>query len=120
MENSVGANRLRQFFYNKNCQDVTRYGYGTPRAAWDALLNPSTADWSSTAAQVDGWGPASATNNARPGGGAISIRPLNGQSPSQPQPVVEAVGATDAYQRSSSGCHRGFGDVGRLLHDSTG
>ncbi len=63
MENSVGADRLRQFFYNKNCQDVTRYGYGTARAAWDTLLNPSTADWSSTGAQVGAWGPASAINN---------------------------------------------------------
>ena len=74
MANSPGVDRLRQFFYNKNCQNVTNYGYGTPSAAWDTLLNPYTADWSSTAAQVGGWGPASATNN---GNGTVTYQIYN-------------------------------------------
>lgn len=56
MKNSIGVNKLRQFFYHKNCQDVTRYGYGTTHAAWDTGLNPFAADWSSTAFQVGAWG----------------------------------------------------------------
>lgn len=74
MANSPGVDRLRQYFYNKNCQNVTRYGYGTGSAAWDTVLNPYTADWSSTAAQVGGWGPASATNN---GNGTVTYQIYN-------------------------------------------
>ena len=70
MADSIGADRLRQFFYNKKCKDVPNYGYGTARAAWDTLLNPRTADLSSTAAQVGAWGPGSAKNN---GNGTVTF-----------------------------------------------
>jgi hypothetical protein len=68
--NSIGANRMRQHFYNKKCQNVTNFAYSTYRAAWDTVLNPFTADWSSTAAQVGAWGPGSAANN---GNGTVSF-----------------------------------------------
>ena len=55
MSNSPGAQRLREAFEANDCKDVQDVEYSTPRAAWDTLLNPSTADPSSTSAQVGGF-----------------------------------------------------------------
>jgi hypothetical protein len=70
MEQSVGVNRMRQFFYNKQCEDVTRYDYGTLRAYWDTAVNPFSANWFGTPFQVGAWGPASAVNN---GNGTVTF-----------------------------------------------
>ncbi|HAF15738.1 MAG TPA: hypothetical protein DCK99_19005 [Blastocatellia bacterium] len=63
MQNSPGADALRDDFYNTGCEGVRRFDYGSGRAAWDTLLNPWTADWSSTGAQVGGFARATAVNN---------------------------------------------------------
>lgn len=60
MQNSPGANALRNDFYAGGGKNFI---YGSEQAAWDTLLNPFTADWSSTAAQVGGFAGASAINN---------------------------------------------------------
>jgi RHS repeat-associated protein len=63
MENSPGANMLRDQFYNGGCNDLSGRGYGTREAAMDTLVNPRTANWGGTAAQVGGFGGAGVTNN---------------------------------------------------------
>jgi hypothetical protein len=70
MQNSPGANALRDAFNEGGGEDVLGFNYGTGQAAWDTLLNPSTADWSSTGAQVGGFGGASAVNN---GNGTVTF-----------------------------------------------
>lgn len=44
--------------------------YSTTQAAWDTVINPATADWSSTSAQVGGFAGASAINN---GNGTVTF-----------------------------------------------
>lgn len=66
MKNSPGGNKLRDNFYKNGCKDFKggdKGSYGTGRAAWDTLVNPSTADWAGTGAQVGGFGGASARDN---------------------------------------------------------
>jgi len=63
MQNSLGAQKLRDAFRRSRCKGVSRFNYDTGEAAWDTVLNPTTADWSSTAAQVGGFAGASAVNN---------------------------------------------------------
>jgi hypothetical protein len=55
--------QLRSKFYKGDGKDVPTYSYDTFKAAYDTLLNPKTADWTSTAAQVGGFAGASAINN---------------------------------------------------------
>jgi RHS repeat-associated protein len=55
MASSPGAQRLRDAFEANDCKDVQAVEYSTPRAAWDTLLNLSTAAPSSTSAQVGGF-----------------------------------------------------------------
>ena len=61
MENSPGANKLRNAFYNNGCENINNFGYGTREAAKDTLLH--TSQWPSTALQVGGFGGATAINN---------------------------------------------------------
>lgn len=72
MQNSPGANALCQAFYSGGMQDITGHGfaYGSYRALWETVLNPATADWSSTAAQVGGFAGATAVNN---GNGTVTF-----------------------------------------------
>lgn len=63
MMDSPGADALRDQFYRGNCEDVGRFDYDSWTALWDTLLNPLTADWSETGAQVGGFARASAINN---------------------------------------------------------
>jgi RHS repeat-associated protein len=64
IENSPGAEAARNAFYRAHCRTIRkRIGYGTAQAYWDTIADPLTADWSSTAAQVGGFGGASAINN---------------------------------------------------------
>jgi len=62
MRKSAGAAKIVNEFYANGCSN-TRGGYSTPDAAIDTILNPLTRDLSSTAAQVGGFGGATATNN---------------------------------------------------------
>lgn len=64
MASSPGGTGLRDAFYAGGCKDKRSFSYGTGRAAWDTLLNPYTADWGGTGAQVGGFAGASATNNS--------------------------------------------------------
>ena len=64
IQNSVGADLLRQNFYNSSCKNVTDFAYGSFRAYWDTVVNPLTSDLSSTATQVGGFASASAVKNA--------------------------------------------------------
>ena len=62
MASSPGVNKMRDLFYAKSGSDVQDYGYGTLNAAIGTLLNPKTADWGSTAAQVGAWNNGKVTN----------------------------------------------------------
>ncbi|HXT38949.1 MAG TPA: RHS repeat-associated core domain-containing protein, partial [Candidatus Angelobacter sp.] len=70
MKNSPGGQAMRDKFYKGGCKDFNNGNYGTGRAAWDTLVNPSTADWSGTGAQVGGFGGATATDN---GNGTVTF-----------------------------------------------
>jgi hypothetical protein len=63
MQNSPGGKKLRDAFYKNGCKNVSNFGYGTSEAATDTLLNPCTADWSGTGAQVGGFRGATAMDN---------------------------------------------------------
>jgi len=63
MRNSLGADALRNDFYRHGCSERRGFVYDTWPAAWDTLVNPATADWSGTAAQVGGYASANAVNN---------------------------------------------------------
>ena len=74
MSESLGADKLRQAFKNNGCKNKTGVAYGTFEAAWDTLLNPFTADLSSTAFQVGGFAGASAEKNEN---GTVTFRIRN-------------------------------------------
>ncbi|MGB6132642.1 MAG: RHS repeat-associated core domain-containing protein, partial [Acidobacteriaceae bacterium] len=61
--NSPGVNRLRDAFNNGGCKSQKHLSYGTFEAYWDTTVNPLSADWSNTAAEVGGFGGASIVNN---------------------------------------------------------
>jgi RHS repeat-associated protein len=61
--NSPGVNRLRDAFNNGGCKSQKHLSYGTYEAYWDTTVNPLSADWSNTAAEVGGFGGASIVNN---------------------------------------------------------
>jgi hypothetical protein len=63
MMSSPGGDRLRDSFYNSGCKGVNNFGYGTAQAAKETLFNPRSANWGGTAAQVGGFGGATAKNN---------------------------------------------------------
>jgi RHS repeat-associated protein len=63
MQQSVAAQKMRDAFVQGSCKDQARLAYGTFEAYWDTIANPSTRDWSSTAAQVGGFAGASMVNN---------------------------------------------------------
>jgi len=63
MAGSIGAKNLRDAFNKGGCQNQKNVGYGTVQAYWDTTINPMTADWSDTSAQVGGWAGATAVNN---------------------------------------------------------
>jgi len=60
---SPGADKVRDAFYKSGCKGARGVSYGTAAAYWDTVANPITADWSNTAAEVGGFGGASAVNN---------------------------------------------------------
>ena len=70
----MGAQMLRDQFYGSGCKNTSNVNYGTGQAYWDTLGNPFTADPFSTAAQVGGFGGASATNN---GNGTVTFNISN-------------------------------------------
>jgi hypothetical protein len=61
--NSPGINKLRDAFNQGGCKSQTHLNYGTYEAYWDTTVNPFSADWSNTAAEVGGFGGASIINN---------------------------------------------------------
>jgi RHS repeat-associated protein len=63
MMNSQGVQDLRNRFFRGKCKSIRRGAYGTYEAYWDTSVNPFTADWSSTAAQVGGFAGASVIDN---------------------------------------------------------
>jgi len=63
MNNSPGGQAMRDKFYNGGCKNFNDGSYGTYRAYWETVINPFSADWGSTAAQVGGFAGASATDN---------------------------------------------------------
>ncbi len=63
MASSQGAQQLRNAFAKANYESVQHVSYDTFSAARDTLINPATADWSRTAAQVGGFANGSAINN---------------------------------------------------------
>ena len=54
MEKSPGVGTMRDQFYKNGCKTLN-VPYDTYRAYWDTIVNPFTAKWSSTAAEVGGW-----------------------------------------------------------------
>jgi hypothetical protein len=71
MKVSPGVNKMRDAFY-KGGYKTGPFGYGTPEAYKDTVLNPRY--WSSTAAQVGGFARATATNN---GNGTVTFSITN-------------------------------------------
>lgn len=63
MTNSPGVNKLRDAFNRGGCKSQNNLSYDTYEAYWDTTVNPFTADWSSTAAEVGGFAGASIVNN---------------------------------------------------------
>lgn len=63
MRHSIGAQEMREAFYKGGCKSIKGFAYGTFAAYWDTTINPFTADWSSTSAEVGGFAGASVTNN---------------------------------------------------------
>ena len=63
MRYSLGGQALRNDFYIKGGKDLFNFEYTTRQAAWDTLINLRTLDWTSTSAQVGGFGSATAINN---------------------------------------------------------
>lgn len=61
MKVSPGAQRLRDEFYRRGCLPVQGFQYSTFLAAFETIVNPFTADLSSTAFQVGGFDGATAT-----------------------------------------------------------
>jgi RHS repeat-associated protein len=74
MQSSTGADFLRQSFVNNGCINTYNLEYNTGTAYYDTLLNPYTADWSSTAAEVGGFGGASVVIN---GDGTVTYTIVN-------------------------------------------
>ncbi len=74
MSESLGAEKMREAFKFNGCKTKTGIPYGTIEAAWDTLLNPFTADWSSTAFQVGGFAGASVVDNKN---GTVTFRIRN-------------------------------------------
>lgn len=74
MKKSPGAEKLRKEFYKRGGNNLKGFVYGTFEAAYDTLLNPKTADWCSTAAQVGGFAGAEAINN---NDGTVTFRIVN-------------------------------------------
>ncbi len=74
MRNSIGVNNLRERFYKEGCKGFRRGGYGTIEAYWDTTVNPFTADWSSTSAQVGGFAGTTVINN---GNGTVTFTITN-------------------------------------------
>ena len=72
MMRSPGAKAIRQAFVGGGCKDITSYEYDTWRAASETLLDPC-----STAAQVGGFGGATAIRNPD-GSVTITIRNVAG------------------------------------------
>ena len=62
MQHSIGAQKLRDAYKAKGCKNTT-FEYKTLNAWWDTLANPMTYNWFSTAAQVGGFGNATACGN---------------------------------------------------------
>jgi hypothetical protein len=63
MQNSIGAQKLRNQFRQGGCKGIGKVNYSTVEAYWDTTVNPLTSDLSSTAAQVGGFAGASIVNN---------------------------------------------------------
>ncbi|MBR4172611.1 MAG: RHS repeat-associated core domain-containing protein [Kiritimatiellae bacterium] len=63
MMRSRPAWELRYTFATNHCQSIPNFTYQTFKAAIDTVINPYTADWGSTAAQVGGFDGATAINN---------------------------------------------------------
>lgn len=63
MRNSPGADVMRDRFYAAGAITQPRLGYDSGRAWRETLLDPRSADWTSTAAQVGGFGRAQVVNN---------------------------------------------------------
>jgi RHS repeat-associated protein len=63
MRESPGAAALRAKFARRGCRTLRDFAYDSGTAWWETLVDPETADWTSTAAQVGGFAGASATNN---------------------------------------------------------
>jgi RHS repeat-associated protein len=55
MRSSYGVQRMREDFFSKGCPNQSSFGYDPGTAWWDTLVNPLTADWFGTPAQVGGF-----------------------------------------------------------------
>lgn len=65
---------MREAFKLNACRSMGGIAYDTFEAAWDTLLNPLTADLSSTAFQVGGFAGASVVDNKN---GTVTFRIRN-------------------------------------------
>ncbi|QGM44964.1 RHS repeat-associated core domain-containing protein [Methylocystis heyeri] len=72
MMQSPGAAKMRIAYNKMHCPERWRQeAYYSRTAFWDTLINPKTADWGSTAAEVGGWAGATITDNSN---GLITFR----------------------------------------------
>ncbi len=73
MQNSPGVKKLRDKFKKGGCKSVKGSIYNTGEAAWDTILNPNTADWTSTSVPVGGFEGAAINNK----NGTVTYRIVN-------------------------------------------
>jgi len=74
MRDSIPGAKLREMFYDNECNDFANGNYGTGEAYLDTIVNPMTLDWSDTSTQVGGFSGATATNN---GDGTVTFTVKN-------------------------------------------
>jgi len=77
MASSPGVDALREAFKKGGCTSIDTGTYGTIQAYIDTVLDPRSNDWSSTSAQVGGFGRARIVNNGN-GTATLTIRNVAG------------------------------------------
>ena len=74
MMNSLGAQLMRDEFYDRGGASPSNSEYGSFAAYWDTIFNPATRDWTTTCMQVGAYDSATVVDN---GDGTITFTIVN-------------------------------------------